>query len=246
MKKSIIYLIVFLLIVLGVYLNRSYAHIYGKIDAVNLKSSNTKQMYNLGSETREKLVYVALGDSLTSGVGVSSYEQSYPYQLAQYLTEIDTKNITLYPQAIPGAKTHDVIGSLLDSTIKIQPNIITILIGVNDVHGNISKEEFENNYKTILKRLTEETNAKIYTITIPYIGAKNLILPPHDYYFDAQTQEFNQVIQKLSQQYRVENIDLYTPDLKMKGTDYYSSDLFHPSFVVYKEWGKIIYDAINQ
>lgn len=174
MKKSIIYLTIFLLVVLGIYLNRSYAHIYGKIDAMNLKSSDTKQMYVLGSEAREKIVYVAIGDSLTAGVGVDSYEQSYPYQLAQYLTQIDTKNITLYPQAVPGAKTQDVIANLLDPTIKLQPNIITILIGVNDVHGNISKEEFENNYKTILKRLTEETNAKIYTITIPYIGAKKI------------------------------------------------------------------------
>ena len=204
MKKRILTISLLILVCVGIYLNRSYAYIYDKIDDMALTASNVKQTYSFGdAQTSNKnIVYVALGDSLTAGVGVDTYEQSYPYQFAQKLAQKNTYT-TLYPYAIPGAKTKDLTGSLLESAIKTSPDIITILIGVNDIHGNIDTTEFKNNYESILKRLTRETRAKIYIINIPYIGSPKLILPPHNIYFDKKTQDYNEVLAQLATQYKV-------------------------------------------
>jgi lysophospholipase L1-like esterase len=248
MKKRTLIILLVVLVCAGIYLNRSYAYIYDKIDDMALTASNSKQTYSFGdTQTSNKdIIYVALGDSLTAGVGVDTYEQSYPYQFAQKLAQKNMQ-VTLYPYAIPGAKTKDITRSLLDAAIKPSPDIMTILIGVNDIHGGISTTEFKNNYEYILKRLTQETHAKIYIVNIPYIGSPKLILPPHSIYFDKKTQDYNEILTQLATQYDVEYVDLYTPTHESAKQElYYASDLFHPSYLGYTLWAQILYDSFNK
>jgi lysophospholipase L1-like esterase len=119
---------------------------------------------------------------------------------------------------------------------------------VNDIHGNISKKDFKNNYEEILSRLTKETKAKIFVVNIPFLGGTDLLRFPYNFYFEYQTKEFNEVIKNLSENYKVQYIDLYseTVDKFKKEGDHYSVDSFHPSEKGYSEWAKIIYDGINK
>ncbi len=245
--------IIIFVIVLLTYFNRSYAYIYQKIDAARLKSPDKARIYMIENDlnisnqpVKKNLVYAALGDSLTAGVGVDDYRKSYPYLLAQYFAGNDYQ-ITLKDRAVPGAKTKDLLAGLLPGTINDNPDIVTILIGVNDIHGEISHEIFKDNYENILKRLTTETKAKIYVINIPLIGASNLLLPPYNYLFDIRTKEYNKIVQELALKYNVKYIDLYTPTeslFKTKGS-HYAADFFHPSAEGYKIWADLIYANLN-
>jgi len=241
MKKSYLLIIIAIIIlIVGIYLNRAYGHIF---DNIKLASSDAERTYILGS-SKDAITYVAIGDSLTAGVGVNDYKDSYPYLVAQKLSQ-NNKKVILKDASYPGYKTEDVKDKLLDEAIADKPDIITLLIGVNDVRSSVSKETFENNYKYIVDRLTTKTNAKIYLINIPMIGAN--ILPPYDGYFDSETKNFNAAIKGLAESYGLGYIDIYTPTKKEfnKSTDYYSSDLFHPSAKGYAYWTQIIYDYIN-
>jgi lysophospholipase L1-like esterase len=196
--------------------------------------------------SENNLIYVALGDSLTAGVGANYDRESYPYLIAQKLgfeTEVILSNFSL-----PGLKTRDLKNEFLALAIAAKPDLVTVLIGVNDIHGNISLVEFKKNYEEILSGLKKQTSAKIYVINIPLIGADTLILPPYNLYFDWQTKKFNQTIKDLAQIYQVKYIDLYTPTVGgfKKAGVHYSPDLFHPSAVGYASWAKIIYDNFNQ
>ena len=237
-----------MVVIVGIYLNRSYAHIYSKISEGNLKSPDINQTYLIKGDMNsiKTLTYFALGDSLTAGVGIDNYEQSYPYLLAQKIAgnnEIILKNL-----ALPGLKSSDINGQITASTIVAKPDIVTLLTGVNDIHENISKTEFKKNYEQILEALTQKTSAKIYAINIPFLGADSLILPPYNYYFDFQTKEFNKIIKELAIKYKVSYIDLYTPtaDEFKKYGPHYSKDLFHPSAVGYATWAKIIYANLDK
>jgi len=240
--------IIFLLIIIALYFNRSYAHIYNKIEDADLKSSDNGQPYFVvnNDTASSSLTYVALGDSLTAGVGVTNYEDSYPYLLAQYFAGNDYQ-INLQSRSYPGERTADLIKDYLPEAISDNPDVVTLLIGVNDIHGQISRKEFSQNYETILKRLTTETNAKIYVINIPFIGADNLLLPPYDYYFNLKTRQFNKIIKELADKYSVKYIDLYTPteDLFRDNGSHYSTDFFHPSAEGYKIWADLIYADIS-
>ncbi len=244
MKKRILILLLILVVAGALYLNRSYAHIYKYIDLSMLGSSNIESSYALGDISKKEITYVALGDSLTAGVGVNSYKDSYPYLVAKNISE-EGEKVNLKPIAVPGAKTEDVL-LLVDSVIKLDPSVVTILIGVNDIHGNISKDEFQKNYELLLNRLTSETSANIYIINIPYIGTDQLIKQPYNYFFNKRTQNFNAVLKQLSEKFSSQYIDLYTSTLQNSNDpQYYASDYFHPSVLGYQVWAQIIYDNFN-
>lgn len=248
MRKKYLLIVVALIIIIGIYMNLSYSHIYKKIDNSALKSPDQQQTYVLGyGINAESLTYVAMGDSLTAGVGTDNYEKSFPFLIAKNFAA-SGNDIVLKDRALPGMKTVDLKGDLLEQTIKDQPNVVTVLIGVNDIHGNISKSEFKSNYEEILSRLTKETKAKIFVVNIPFIGGTNLLKFPYNFYFDYQTKQFNEVVKNLAENYNVKYIDLYSQTVgafKKEG-DHYSTDSFHPSEKGYAQWAKIIYDGINQ
>lgn len=246
MKKRLYIILSLICVITFVYLNRSYAHIYNTIKESTLTQPLDFKNYTIG-ESAKSLTYVVLGDSLTVGVGVDSYIQSYPYQIAEQISKEKNQQVILKPFAIPGAQTITVIDSLLDQAIQAKPDIVTILLGVNDIHGQISQDEFYKNYKIILERLKKETDAQIFVISIPYIGTSRLILPPYDLYFSLQTQKFNAILTDLTKEYSVPLIDLYGGYTQYaKDVAYYSSDLFHPNAKGYTLWADIIYANFNK
>lgn len=244
MKKTLFKIFIIALIIF-MYLNRSYAHIYNEIDNAALQSPPIAASYEMGDSQKKPFVYVAIGDSLTAGVGVNAYKDSYPYRLTQKLLSKE-KRITLKTFAMPGVRSSGAL-TFFNDAVKAKPDMVTILIGVNDIHGNISKQDFKNNYEEILKKLTTQTRAKIYIINIPYIGDSKLILPPYSYYFNYQTKQFNLILKELSEAYHTEYVDLYDQTLpNVQETGYYSADSFHPSIGGYALWAQKIYESFNQ
>ncbi len=238
-----------ILAVIGLYLNRAYAHIYNTIGAANLPPVNRigDQLVFNNMTATSSLVYLALGDSLMAGAGTSSAQDSLPYLLADRLAGRD-KKVILQNYSVPGYKTADLINNLLSPAVQTKPQVITLLIGVNDIHNNVSADVFRHNYGEILERLTKETSAAVYAVNIPFIGADTMMLPPYQVYFDARTREFNAIIKELSVKYHIVYIDLYTPTVALfkQAGAHYSADLFHPSAAGYKIWAGIIYDHFYQ
>lgn len=246
-KRTIFYYSLILLIILAIYLYTANAFIYYRIGHGNLSMPSRQNSYSLGSQAAEsKIKYAALGDSLTSGVGAAKYEESYPYLLAEKLSEKNQK-VTLVNFSQPGAQTKDLIDIYLSPAIASNPDVITLMIGVNDIHNHISQAQFRSNYQYILERLTKETKAKIYLINIPRIGSETVILPPLNYYFDKETDDYNQIIKDLADNYQVKYIDLNSEikDLFKNDGIHYSVDSFHPSAIGYQLWAQIIYDRLN-
>ena len=229
------------------YLFFSYIHIYRSIGAANLASPDTQHFYTVGNPAAGAgKTYVSLGDSLTAGVGVDDYTKSYPYLLARSLA--GTASVELKNFSWPGAKTKDVLASL-PAALAEKPDIVTLLVGVNDIHDRkMTAAEFEQNYRVILETLTKKTKAKIYVISIPYIGARALLLPPFNYYFNYETTKFNGIIRRLAGEYKLPYIDIATPTRALFKNDesLYSVDAFHPSAAGYKLWADILYADINR
>lgn len=112
------------------------------------------------------------GDSITdAGRDRSDYHNlggGYPKYAAAGMQaafpEVDFEFIDL---GIGGNQTKDLVARLESDFIDIQPDIVSILIGINDVwhHAGdrswIEDEVFEERYRTVLAAIKERTNAKI-------------------------------------------------------------------------------------
>ncbi|PIZ94421.1 MAG: hypothetical protein COX81_03600 [Candidatus Magasanikbacteria bacterium CG_4_10_14_0_2_um_filter_37_12] len=193
----------------------------------------------VGDDNNNTLRYTALGDSLTAGVGTTKMEDTYPYILATKISA-EHKSVVLNNFGIPGAKVKDVLDTQIDQALKTNPNLITLLIGTNDMHNRTSQIDFTSDVEKIITKLQDGTKAKIVVINIPYLEQSKLFISLYKYYFAKRAKEYNKKIQQIAQKYNLVYVDLYTHTVQTK--QIYSPDLFHPSKESYLDWSNFIYE----
>jgi len=113
-------------------------------------------------EQRKRLVYVAIGNSITHGVGQNGAGYlTYPYLLAEQ------KNWELFNLAVGGSKISWTVAQLLENK---KVDIISILWGYNDWNSTFTLEdEIRPYYRKLLTTLRRvQPNARIYCILPTY------------------------------------------------------------------------------
>lgn len=242
MVRIRIFVILILFLVLAIYLNRSYARIYDRNEAILPSISWNNPILFKNPNFQNTVKYISLGDSLTIGFGSNDIQQTYPYILARNLSK--NMSVSLFNFAERGATSSDLINSQLEKAVLEQPNYISIFIGINDVHNLTAINKFEEDLSYIIAILTEKTPAKILILNIPYLGSKRLILFPYNIYFDYRTVQFNKIILKIASEKNLTLVDLYTPTKQVFSNEpnFYSYDNFHPSGNGYILWGQLLSD----
>src|SRR5215472_7334642 len=94
-------------------------------------------------------VILAIGDSMTAGYGVPP-ESSYPAQLERALKNRGF-NYHVVNQGVTGSTTTQAMGRLTRA-LAIQPDIVIIQLGGNDISNGISREVSRENVRTIIQR----------------------------------------------------------------------------------------------
>lgn len=92
--------------------------------------------------------YVALGDSYTIGTSVSEAER-WPNQLAARVPELELVG----NPAVNGYTSSDLIDRELPLLEDLRPELVTVLIGVNDVVLGVPETVYRANVEVILDRL---------------------------------------------------------------------------------------------
>lgn len=245
--KIIILILAIAAALIAVYLNRAYAHIYSKFELIKPPITQDYMTEKTLTEKSQLLTYVAIGDSLTAGVGANSVSSSLPALLAEKLSAKKRMEVNVKNLGVPGATSFDLLtGQVLDAA-KYKPDIITLFIGTNDIHNFVPIEKFKSNLVTAINGLKQTTKAEIYLINIPYLGAKDLLLPPYDLYFDLKVKDYNKAVAEAASETGVTLVDLYSESAATFKTDgaMYSIDRFHPSDAGYVLWSEIIYGYLK-
>ncbi|MGB2047335.1 MAG: arylesterase [Psychrobacter celer] len=102
-------------------------------------------------EQQAALTILALGDSLTEGLGVSP-EDNYPAQLEAQLKKMGYSNITVVNSGLSGETSTGLVNRL-DWVLQTKPDITILTIGANDAMRGIEVATIENNIRTAIKRL---------------------------------------------------------------------------------------------
>lgn len=226
----------------GLYLSLLYGRFYNNIGDKHLLSPYIQnRLVLLNPDEVGTVRYVALGDSLTAGVGSDDVESTFVYQVAKKLSSQFGK-VEVVNLGVSGATSKDLIEGQLPQVAKEEPQYITLLIGVNDVHNKVSAEDFRRNLTRIVDHLLTKTAAQIVLLNLPYLGAPDVLPVPLSSALNARTKQFNTIISEFGSTERVQLIDLYSGLRQpfVKNPAYYASDRFHPSGEGYLLFGKII------
>lgn len=98
-----------------------------------------------------RLRYAALGDSYTIGTSVGEAER-WPNRLVEALAGDVTLELVAN-LAVNGATSHDVISRQLPRLTPLQPDFVSLLVGVNDVVRGLPMAAYTTNLATILDEL---------------------------------------------------------------------------------------------
>ncbi len=131
---------------------------WSNVALTSLKIDNDSNLVPIRREKNAK--YIAIGDSITHGVGQGSATHlTYPYLLAKQL------NLELYNLAVGGSKVSVPTAKMLSEFNDVA--LITLLIGYND--WNSPKADltiFEKQYQTMLNTMrASQASAEIFVIT---------------------------------------------------------------------------------
>lgn len=253
-RSKFVVIVTLVIVFIGGYLFFRYIQFYNMIGQKNLQSPYNQNKFVLKNPQKEDVVkYVALGDSLTAGVGSDDVGSTLVYQVAKKFSgqfgKVEVVNL-----GVSGATSQDLIVGQLPQVVQDlnyttndgrstnEPQYITLLIGVNDIHNRVSVGDYKSRLGYIVDELLAKTNAQIILINLPYLGALDVLPVPLSNALDARTRQFNSVVAGFAGRERVKLVDLYGGSRQpfLDNPAYYASDGFHPSGEGYLLFGKII------
>ncbi|HSY75354.1 MAG TPA: SGNH/GDSL hydrolase family protein [Bacteroidia bacterium] len=196
---------------------------------------------------KNKLKYVALGDSYTCCEGAKT-EESWPVLLTKQLNDSGINMELSANPARTGWTTQDLIDNELPIFEQIKPDFVTLLIGVNDWVRGVDSGTFHKNLVFILDKvqggLPDKSN--LILITIPDFG----VTPTGAMYSGGRNiakgiAAFNAIIEKEALKRGLKCIDIYPETQKMKNNKLLTaSDGLHPSALEYSKWKSMVYPVV--
>ncbi|HYI21237.1 MAG TPA: SGNH/GDSL hydrolase family protein, partial [Candidatus Limnocylindrales bacterium] len=113
------------------------------------------------------LRYVALGDSYTIGTSVSDGER-FPKQLVERLVGQGIEVDLVANLGVNGYTSADLIDDELPALAELDPDFVTLLIGVNDVVQGVPSSTYRANVQQILGALLDRLDReRIVIVSVP-------------------------------------------------------------------------------
>jgi lysophospholipase L1-like esterase len=192
-----------------------------------------------------RMRYVALGDSYTIGTSVAAAE-SWPSQLVKRLPELDlVGNI-----AVNGFSSDDVITEELPQLDRLRPELVTILIGVNDVVQRVSDLQYAGNVAVIL----EELLTRLPPERIIGIATPDYTLTPQGAAFGEPDQQsdaivrFNAILREACDARRIRFVPgvFEISQAVLEDPSLVAGDGLHPSGSQYSLWADAIAPVVSE
>jgi lysophospholipase L1-like esterase len=194
--------------------------------------------------------YLALGDSYTIGTGASSPANSWPAIIAARLAQHVGERVLLTNPAINGFTTLDLIDDELPQVQRLKPDLVTILIGVNDLVRDRSPQDYRTSLVKIYDEVAKEKapDGRVFSVSIPNWS----VVPAARDYGDPErirdlTDTFNDIAREEAATRGFGWIDITAASISGLGTPgWISSDGLHPGDNQYAAWAEVIWHSIGE
>jgi lysophospholipase L1-like esterase len=167
-------------------------------------------------------LWVVLGDSMAQGIGASAYDRGWVGQLAETLPAYRLVNLSVY-----GGRLTDVLKRQIPAmeSLGATPDLVTVIIGSNDLISGKLREEMPTTLTEVLRRLPDGT------VIGNQPGGRAAVL------------EFNRLIDEAVAERDLVRAEFRDPRTRSwKGK--LSPDHFHPNDLGYAGMAEIMTEAI--
>jgi acyl-CoA thioesterase-1 len=198
----------------------------------------------------EALRYLALGDSYTIGTGASAKAHNYPSIIAARLSKAVGRKVGLTNPAVNGFTTLNLIAKELGYVERLKPQLVSVLIGVNDIVQGRTAEQYQSSLVHIYDSVAALglPPGRVVAISIP-----NWSEVPAALTFGGKaalrrlTDTFNSIAQGEAETRGFTWIDITTVSTSAMGSPgWISSDQLHPGDTQYAAWADVIWNAVQE
>lgn len=218
----------------------------GSLVAFNLPeivSATDKEKAGSKKFNSQELVFLFQGDSITDGGRSKDNDwnhimgQSFPYLVASRLWyDYRDKNLMFYNRGISGNRIKDLEARWQKDTIDIKPDVLTILIGVNDVIAIVEDwnpdtiVQFEESFRRIMNKTKEMLPNTLIVLCEPFILPLGWVNKKHEVWM-TEIKKRQDVVKKMSVTYNTLFLELQKPlnnACKNLPASYWIWDGIHP------------------
>ena len=193
------------------------------------------------------------GDSITDGNRGRSDDPNhilghgYAFIIAaKYGEQLPERNLKFVNRGVGGNKVSDLAARWQADTLNIKPDLLSILIGVNDAYTNVPTEQYEAAYDRLLQDTVAARPAVRLVLGEPFTlpGDKH---PGKWDVWRADIQAKQDAVARLAAKYNalvVRFQNAFDEALKRAPADYWVWDTIHPTYaghqVMADEWAKTV------
>lgn len=208
------------------------------------------------------LVYVALGDSYTFGTGASARSRGFPTLVARSLATAVGRLVSVRNLGVDGHASDDVIRHQLVEVESVTPDVVTVLVGANDVVRGHGREDYQASlawiYDSVAERVAGAGAGAGAGASAGSLPVAALSIPDFSVSPSAVAGSFGDaarlrlVIDGLNAVARVEAaargfgwVDL--GEVSRRGGDaWFAADGLHPSDAQYAAWADVIWASVRE
>ena len=208
----------------------------GLINAMS-ENKNTK------NDDGKGFTFLFQGDSITDGNRTRDTDwnhvmgHGYAYLIASRLWYDHTdKGFHFFNRGVSGNKVTDLASRWQKDTLDIKPDVLSILIGVNDANSVIDNRNpetvdvYEETLRTLLKQTKEQLTQVTIVLCEPFILPVGKVKDNHDVWV-AEIQKQQQIIQKIANEFSTIYVSLqneFNDACKKAPPEYWIWDGIHP------------------
>jgi len=183
----------------------------------------------------------------------------YAFSIASRLgADFPEKRLKFFNRGISGNKVNDLATRWQTDTLDLKPDVLSILVGVNDASSIVFKreplisvEKYEELYRTVLEQTREKLSDIVFVLCEPFILKVGRVKENWDAY-SSDIEKRQAVIRKLAREFDAVFVgfqEVFDKACKKAPADYWMWDGVHPTVagheLMAREWMKQVGKRIS-
>lgn len=201
---------------------------------------------SFGPADGKPLMFVVLGDSTSAGLGAGGPERAYPTLLAERLAVETGRKVDLTVLGVSGAQTRTVLEEQVPKVAALEPDLVFIGIGANDVTHLTPLDEIKEDMAAILEQVGS-TGADIAVAGAPDMRVYAWHQPLRFITY-LRGLQVTDAIEEVARSREAAVVELAAETGHFFAEDpeaHFSEDEFHPSALGYRRWTDAIFPVLR-
>jgi len=193
----------------------------------------------------DKFTFLFQGDSITDGNRGRSADPNhilghgYVFSVASSLgSKFPSRNLSFINRGISGNKIADLINRWDDDAIREAPDVMTILVGINDIHADVNSgnsantETFEEKYRQLLDNTKKQLPNTLIVLGEPFILPVGMVNSKPEEWKNKITIA-QEAVRKLTHEYNAAHLPfqkMFDDACRLAPADYWIWDGIHPTY----------------